>query len=727
MDTIWVSVVNVFGWVAQASLYAVAAILIIAFVQMLGRRLLPARWSYAFWLILLVRMALPAGPESTVSLWNFVPQWSYKISSALSIQQGDRFGTASSLIPKPRSGGMAPEASDAARVLPGHQARKHDSEPALVLQKAWRLGAGIWLVGALILASSIAASNLRLWLSVREMRPVTDHALLELFECCRRQMKVRRVVRLVFAEKVNSPSLFGFIRPRVLLPTSMNGRIGQEELRYIFLHELAHLKNGDIFISWIVATLQSLHWFNPLVWWAFARMRADRELACDALVLAYVRDEETSRYGNSLISLLEHYHHTQPLPAVAGILENKNQLKRRLTMIAQFRRPTRLVVILAVVLLVILSGWLLTDAKFNSVSATSRQAASSNSEAQENLEMGIRAFTELRYEEAIPLFEKALQLDPAFETARMYLATVYSTQFARNTNAPNREELANKAIELYREVVAKAEDPAKPDEVAMLNIANLYYVLQQFEEAKVWSRRVLNAYPQEAEAYYRIAMMILNNASRSTGSQGAIDSMSPAEKSRLQADIDAGLAYLYKALEIRPTFGDAMLGQNLLLREKYMLERDEQARAAIKNEAELVSQKARLLYQTTSGLAKLPPPPPPPPPPSPTMAQGQKSQSLQMVKVRIHNSGTAFSLGRLDGTVAELESPNNDRYQSTPILTDGERGDFMFSQPIPPGKYKLAMRALGLNADLIIPPSQGRAPVILDMNISPNGISITSK
>jgi beta-lactamase regulating signal transducer with metallopeptidase domain len=725
MDTIWVNVVNVFGWVAQTSLYAVAAILIIAFVQMLGRRLLPARWSYVFWLILLVRMVLPAGPESIVSLWNFVPQWSFKISPVSSTQQGGRFGTASSSIPKPRSGSVAPAASDSARMHPGNQLRMNDSVPAMFLQKAWRFGAGIWLVGALILASSIGASNLRLWLSVRELRPVTDRALLELFECCRRQMNVHRVVRLVFTEKVNSPSLFGFIRPRVLLPTSMNGRIGQEELRYIFLHELAHLKNGDICISWIVATLQSLHWFNPLVWWAFARMRADRELACDALVLAYVQEEETSRYGNSLISLLEHYHHTQPLPAVAGILENKNQLKRRLAMIAQFRRPTRFVGILAVVLLVILSGWLLTDAKPKSVSATSRQAASLNSEAQEDLEMGIRAFAELRYEEAIQLFEKAIQLDPAFEAARMYLAGVYSTQFARNTNAPNREELANKAIELYKEVVAKAEDPAKPDEIAMLNIANLYYVLQQFEEAKVWNSRVIKTYPQDAEAYYRIAMMILNNASRSTGSQGTIDSMSTDEKSRLQADIDAGLAYLHKSLEIRPHFMDAMLGQNLLLREKYMLEKDEQAKAEIKNEAELLSQKARLLYQTTSGLAKLPPPPPPPP--SPTIVQGQQGQSLQMVKVRIHNSGAAFSMDRLDGTIAELESPNNDKYRSTPILTDGARGDFMFSQPIPPGKYRLAMRALGLSADLIIPPSQGTAPVILDMNISPSGISVTSK
>jgi hypothetical protein len=51
----------------------------------------------------------------------------------------------------------------------------------------------------------------------------------------------------------------------------------------------------------------------------------------------------------------------------------------------------------------------------------------------------------------------------------------------------------------------------------------------------------------------------------------------------------------------------------------------------------------------------------------------------------------------------------------------------MFSQPIPPGKYKLMMSALGMNTDLVVPSSKKASPVIFDMNISPSGISITSK
>jgi beta-lactamase regulating signal transducer with metallopeptidase domain len=56
-----------------------------------------------------------------------------------------------------------------------------------------------------------------------------------------------------------------------------------EELRFVFLHELAHVRRRDILMSWLMALLQVVHWFNPLVWFAFSRWRADRELACDAL------------------------------------------------------------------------------------------------------------------------------------------------------------------------------------------------------------------------------------------------------------------------------------------------------------------------------------------------------------------------------------------------------------------------------------------------------------
>jgi len=90
-----------------------------------------------------------------------------------------------------------------------------------------------------------------------------------------------------YCERQNQePALFGFVRPRLLLPQGMLETYSLENLRYVFIHELAHLRQRDIYLGWLMALLQVVHWFNPLMWFAFGRMRADRELACDTLAIS---------------------------------------------------------------------------------------------------------------------------------------------------------------------------------------------------------------------------------------------------------------------------------------------------------------------------------------------------------------------------------------------------------------------------------------------------------
>jgi hypothetical protein len=61
-----------------------------------------------------------------------------------------------------------------------------------------------------------------------------------------------------------------------------------------------------------------LHWFNPLIWFAFHRMRTDREMACDALVLTYTGERESQEYGRAIVALLQRLSRSRPLPAMAA-------------------------------------------------------------------------------------------------------------------------------------------------------------------------------------------------------------------------------------------------------------------------------------------------------------------------------------------------------------------------------------------------------------------------
>jgi len=69
---------------------------------------------------------------------------------------------------------------------------------------------------------------------------------------------------------------------RLVLACTSSGGVGGASYP---LHELAHLKRWDLPLGCLVSLLQVLHWFNPILWYGFRRMRADREQACDAMAL----------------------------------------------------------------------------------------------------------------------------------------------------------------------------------------------------------------------------------------------------------------------------------------------------------------------------------------------------------------------------------------------------------------------------------------------------------
>jgi len=343
-------------WVWQATWRASVLIgLVLAIRAVLGPRL-PPRWLYAMWLVVVVRLLLPFGPASRISLFNLLPHgtvssvpsgvmsappaWTGDQASSRAVP-GDR--SADALTEGPHAGGAGPTASRAS--------------VSWVSILAW-----VWLAGALALATTIGVRHIQLWRIVRFQRAVTHSAALGALEDCRARMRISTLLGAVLTDQVQSPALFGLVRPRLLIPTRMSRHVSAHDLRHVFLHELAHLRHHDIALGWLTSVCQVLHWFNPLVWLAFHQMRIDRELACDELAMSYMSDpDETRRYGQTLIQLQEVLGPTPPLASLAAVLEGRSQLRTRIRRIVGFggSRPWQSAV--AAVVLVLLAGTGLTD------------------------------------------------------------------------------------------------------------------------------------------------------------------------------------------------------------------------------------------------------------------------------------------------------------------------------------------------------------------------------
>jgi beta-lactamase regulating signal transducer with metallopeptidase domain/HEAT repeat protein len=226
-----------------------------------------------------------------------------------------------------------------------------------------QLGAVIlWALGAMFLSLRIGVQNISFKLRLNTAKPITDHAVIELFDQCKSQFKLKLPVTLAATHEISSPAIYGLFHPVLLLPKQMISEFTMRELAHIFLHELSHVKRKDMAINWVVTGLKIFHWFNPILWIAFRRISIDRELACDELALSMASQHENRSYGETIIKLLENCTRSSSFSSALGILENKQQVVRRISMIARFEKTSGWPIV-AVSLFAALSVVGLTDAE----------------------------------------------------------------------------------------------------------------------------------------------------------------------------------------------------------------------------------------------------------------------------------------------------------------------------------------------------------------------------
>lgn len=176
---------------------------------------------------------------------------------------------------------------------------------------------------------------------VGKLDEISDTWFLRLFESAKRSMDVSRKIRLLKIETLRTPALFGFFKPRLLIPSSVVNRLSKQELRMVLMHELAHVRRRDVLLNWLIIGVRALHWFNPFVWLAMRQLRAGRELVCDEMVLVRLEPPERLTYGNSLIKLIEDFSRSRFSPSLLRAVSGNLETKRRITMIADFGEKAR--------------------------------------------------------------------------------------------------------------------------------------------------------------------------------------------------------------------------------------------------------------------------------------------------------------------------------------------------------------------------------------------------
>ena len=176
---------------------------------------------------------------------------------------------------------------------------------------------------------------------------VSDIKTLNLLSDCEEKWNIKTRVELYHNTLIASPIMIGFFRPSIILPV---GELEDKELFYIFMHELHHYKQRDMFYKWLVQIVICIHWFNPFVYLLEKEINKVCELSCDEAVISGLDDKARCEYGDTLIYFLKSNNPYKNSLASVTLSEDAKQLKERLGVIMHFRRKSKTILVLTGIL-----------------------------------------------------------------------------------------------------------------------------------------------------------------------------------------------------------------------------------------------------------------------------------------------------------------------------------------------------------------------------------------
>lgn len=313
-----------FSWMWPMFWQVNLLIVIIWLVDMLIRRWVWPQVRYALWLLVLLKLVIP-------------PTWTLPVSVTDPVVRPvvERFEAGAELIPTRSSGTSAaetpPTGDSVASMAATDVMAEREPVPVRPVWQVWPFL--IWIVGMAVFCGILwhRLRNLRRWHEAQQPRQTIPSWYHELLTEITRDWNLARLPAIVFSDEVVTPAVCGIWQPVLFLPRQYLDSLTREEARHVLLHELAHLKRGDLWLHAAAMALQIIYWFNPLLALARRQIQHVREICCDLTVAGELR-EETGGYRDTLLGTARELLSQSVAPGLGllGVFEEPFRLVPRL-------------------------------------------------------------------------------------------------------------------------------------------------------------------------------------------------------------------------------------------------------------------------------------------------------------------------------------------------------------------------------------------------------------
>ncbi|MCM1046740.1 MAG: DUF5780 domain-containing protein [Candidatus Gastranaerophilales bacterium] len=345
-------------------------------------------WQYYIWIIVVFRFLLPFTPDTTI------------VGSLF-----EKFNTTSIANEKSINPNMP------VTVNTGSNEKEQERENVDINANTgihnWRNAyTGIFLVWA-VLVLVLFVCKITLYQGFAQYikagnTEISDIKTLNLLSDCEEKLNIKARVEIYRNVLITSPMLIGFFHPRIVLPVR---ELEDDELSYIFVHELIHYKQKDMFYKWLIQIVVCIHWFNPFIYLLEKEVNKSCELSCDEKVISILGDKARREYGDILISFLKSNNLYKSSLASVTLTESAEQVKERLVAIMNFKKETKLITIISLVTAFLLSagGFAMGAYAAQPTPQENRAGLTGDIEVQEN-NSGIKETMSIIHESADILF-----------------------------------------------------------------------------------------------------------------------------------------------------------------------------------------------------------------------------------------------------------------------------------------------------------------------------------
>lgn len=187
----------------------------------------------------------------------------------------------------------------------------------------------LWVLGMSMSAIMLLLGNILLNRRVNQALKLEDSTVRLILMKCKRRLQITKKIEIRLHSRNVSPCIYGIRTPKILVSEEFLQN-SSEVIENVFLHELSHYKRKDMLTNYILLMMTAIHWFNPLVYGFFKKIRQEMELATDEIALSRMEEQEKKQYGRTLIDLLQTYETEKVATKLLCMTDDNKNMERRI-------------------------------------------------------------------------------------------------------------------------------------------------------------------------------------------------------------------------------------------------------------------------------------------------------------------------------------------------------------------------------------------------------------